>query len=131
MFDFTENDLKYFAENIYSKEFEGNKGMGAPDLFSFWYILKTYNPKVVVESGVWNGTSTKLIRKTLPETKIICLDPRAVPYYGYTDNNVNTTYYTGNNFKDFENLKLDSYDQMISYAFLTVIRMLIYGLFNV
>ena len=111
MFNFTENDLNYFIENIHSADFiNNNGGMGAPDLFSFWYILKTYKPKVVIESGVWNGISTKLIRTTLPESKIICLDPRPIPYYGYTDNNKNTVYYTGNKFIDFSKLDLSEYN---------------------
>ena len=87
-----------------------NGGMGAPDLFSLWFILKTYNPKVVVESGVWNGISTKLIRKTLPTATIICLDPRNVPVDGYSDTSDKTIYYTGSNFKDFGNLDLSKYN---------------------
>jgi len=110
--DFNENDLKYFINNIYSSDFLKNKGgMGIPDLFTFWFILNKYKPKLVVESGVWNGISTYLIRKTLPDCNIICLDPRIIPSYGYTDNNVKTTYFLGNNFIDFKNLDLSNYNK--------------------
>ncbi len=108
--NFTENDLKLFINNIYNPRFTGNRGgMGAPDLFSFWFVLNKYQPKVVIESGVWNGISTLLIRKTLPNCKIICLDPRNIPTSGYRDN-INTEYYTGHNFKDFKDIDITNYD---------------------
>jgi len=108
---FKEADLEYFVKNVWESDMSNNMGgMGAPDMFSLWFILRTYNPKVVVESGVWNGLSTKLIRKTLPGATILCLDPRPVPSTGYTDTSANTKYYTGANFKDFGNLDLSRYN---------------------
>ena len=109
--EITEHDLKIFVNNIYSSEFKNNSGgMGAPDLFTLWFILNKYKPKIVIESGVWNGLSTLLIRKTLPNCKIICLDPRNMPEYGYKDYNINTSYYLGNNFIDFGNLDISNYN---------------------
>ena len=109
--NFTENDLKFFMNNIYLSSFESNHGgMGAPDIFSFWFILNKYKPKIVIESGVWNGISTQLIRKTLPDCKIICLDPRNIPVNGYKDNNINTTYFLDKNFIDFGNLDISNYN---------------------
>ena len=110
--NFNDDDLDYFLENIYDNTFYNNRGgMASPDMFSLYYILKQINPKVVIESGVWNGLSTKLIRKTLgDDVIIICLDPRNIPHYGYKDNNKNTIYYLGNNFKDFGNLDLTNYN---------------------
>jgi len=53
----------------------------------------------------------KLIRLTLgKDIKIICLDPRNIPEEGYTDNNINTIYYTGKSFIDFSDLKLENLD---------------------
>jgi hypothetical protein len=109
--EFTEQEMEYFVKNVWCAEFENNGGgMGAPDLFTFWFILNKYKPKIVVESGVWNGVGTRLIRKTLPDSKIICLDPRDVPEYGYRDTNKNTEYYIGNNFIDFKDLDLNYYN---------------------
>ena len=109
--EITENKLKMFVNDIYTSKFKGNKGgMGAPDLFTLWMILNEYKPKVVIESGVWNGISTLLIRKTLPDCKIICIDPRDIPEYGYKDKDVNTTYHTGANFIDFGNLDISNYN---------------------
>jgi len=109
--DFTEDDLNAFIRTVYSTDFDNNHGgMGAPDLFTFWFILNKYQPKVVIESGVWNGISTKLIRKTLPECTILCLDPREIPSSGYRDNHSNTTYFLGKQFIDFEHLDLSNYN---------------------
>lgn len=108
---FNESDLSLFRDNIWSSSFLNNHvGMGAPDMFSFWFILNKYRPSVVIESGVWNGISTKLIRKTLPNSTIICLDPRNIPSTGYTDDNKKTIYYIGKKFIDFKNLDLSHYN---------------------
>ena len=116
---FSIEDLKYFLDNIYDETFYNNEGgMCSCDMFTLHFVLKKIQPKVVIESGVWNGLSTKLIRKTLGDNvKIICLDPRDIPSYGFKDNNENTTYLTGNNFIDFGNLNLEQYDKNNIFAF--------------
>tara|TARA_B110000037_G_scaffold178746_1_gene204614 strand:+ start:497 stop:1216 length:720 start_codon:yes stop_codon:yes gene_type:complete len=109
---FNEDDINYFIKNIWTNDFINNTGgMGSPDLFSLWIILKKYKPKIVIESGVWNGISTKLIRKVLPNSVIICLDPRNIPNNGYKDDNKNTIYYLGNKFIDFKNLNLNKFNK--------------------
>jgi len=85
--------------------------MGIPDLFTLYLALDYLKPNVVVESGVWNGVSTRLIRQVLPEVTIICLDPREIPEDGYKDKNPKTTYFTGSNFKDFNDLDLSEYNK--------------------
>jgi hypothetical protein len=113
---FTENDLDEFL-NIYDSSFYSNDGgMKAPDMFTLYFTLKKIQPEIVIESGVWNGLSTKLIRKTLgPKVQIICLDPRNIPENGFIDTNPNTQYYTGNDFIDFGKLNLDGYDNMFAF----------------
>lgn len=111
-FDFHEKDLDFFVNSVWDNSFsENNGGMGAPDLFSLYFVLNKLKPKVVVESGVWNGISTKLIRKVLPESIIISLDPREIPSSGFKDNNKNTFYYLGNEFIDFKDLNLSNYSE--------------------
>ncbi len=108
---FNTNDLNFFVDNIWTNDFHSNQGgMGAPDLFSLWFILYKYKPKIIVESGIWKGLSTKLIRKTLPESKIISLDPINLINKGFKDNNKNTTYFIGNNFVDFKDLDLSMHN---------------------
>lgn len=106
--DFCEKDFYEFFDTIYEEIFSTNDGgMKSVDLFSLYYTLKQLNPEIVIESGVWNGISTKLIRKTLGgSVQIICIDPRPIPSHGFKDDNKNTKYLTGQNFIDFEHLDL-------------------------
>ena len=107
-------DLTYTKEEIFTflttfniEEINKNDGgMKVPDMFSFYFLLKKLQPEVVIESGVWHGQSTKLIRETLGNVKIISLDP--YPIEGYIDENA--TYYVGDKFKDFKDLDLSSFD---------------------
>lgn len=116
---FSIDDLDFFIQNIYDNSFiNNNGGMSSPDMFTLFFALKKINPKIVIESGVWNGLSTKLIRKTLgPDVIIICLDPREIPPEGYTDKNTNTIYYTGKRFIDFGKLDLRNYNSNDIFAF--------------
>src|SRR5262249_40062710 len=50
-------------------------GMRFNHSFATWFILKTLNPKTVIESGVWQGHSTWLIEQACPGAKLYCLDP--------------------------------------------------------
>lgn len=107
----TKEKIEYFQDNIVEADFINNEGgTGLPDLFTLFLVLDILKPKVVVESGVWNGVCTKVIRKTLPDATIFCLDPRDVPSYGFKDDSSNTIYYTGSDFKDFEKLDLSGYN---------------------
>jgi len=106
---YKESDLDTFLKDFYFTDIEKNGGgMRINDMFSFYFLLNKLRPDVVIESGVWNGQSTKLIRKVLGDNcKILCLDPREIDTTGFTDTNPNTTYYTGKNFIDFASLNLD------------------------
>jgi hypothetical protein len=104
---YTRDDLNEFLMSVNFQEINANDGgMKVPDMFSLYFLLKKLRPSVVIESGVWNGQSTKLIRETLEDVTIISLDPR--PIEGYIDEN--TTYYVGDKFKDFKDLDLSSFD---------------------
>ena len=108
---FNESDLEYFVNNIWDSELVNNNGgMGSADMFTLFLTLKNIRPKVIIESGVWNRMSTKIIRKTCKESIIICLDPREIPEKGYKDTNKNTIYFIGKDFKDFSNLNLNEYN---------------------
>ena len=114
--EFCEKDFDYFFSHIYEDCFSrNNNGMKGVDMFSLHYALKQLQPDVVIESGVWKGLSTKVIRKTLGNSvKIICIDPRnpSNGTSGFKDDNENTTYLTGENFKDFEHLDLSFCNNM-------------------
>jgi len=105
---YTTNDLDIFLSTVFFDEIVNNGGgMNINDMFTFYFLLKKLQPKVIIESGVWNGFSTKLIRRTLGDDPlIICLDPRDIPSDGYVDNNKNTQYYTGSSFIDFNDIDM-------------------------
>lgn len=96
------------------KVFDGNLGgMGCVDLFSFWYTLQAVNPELVIESGVFYGGSTWIIRKTLPNTRLFCFDPSVPKFIDETKDesgNDLTSYFVGENFKDFKDFNLELYN---------------------
>lgn len=49
-------------------------GMKAPHAFAAWFMMKTLQPKTIIESGVWKGQGTWLFEQACPSAKIICLD---------------------------------------------------------
>lgn len=49
-------------------------GMRFNHSFATWFMLKSLNPSVVIESGVWQGHSTWLIEQACPAAKLYCLD---------------------------------------------------------
>ena len=115
--DFTENDLDVFLRIYNEKSYVGGS-MCSVDMFSLHIALKKIKPRVVIESGVWHGASTELIRKTVgPDVIIISIDPLEVPHTGWKDTNINTIYYTGTNFIDFKDINLDKYNPNEIFAF--------------
>ena len=110
-FMYSRNELDEFMENIYFAEIQTNEGgMKINDMFSLYFLLSRMKPTVVVESGIWKGYSTKIIRKTLgDDVKIVCLDPLDNTKDGFRDDNANTAYFIGDAFVDFEQLDLSEY----------------------
>eukprot|EP00668_Euglena_longa_P029488 GGOE01036837.1.p1 GENE.GGOE01036837.1~~GGOE01036837.1.p1 ORF type:complete len:497 (+),score=120.83 GGOE01036837.1:44-1534(+) len=87
-------DLKHFIRDVYPRRpIKVNTfGMRLSHAFGCWFIVKTLQPKYILESGVHRGQSTWLMRQAAPEAKIISMDPRTDMTYW----DKGTTYYTGN-----------------------------------
>ena len=117
--EFTIEDLNHFTTSVYKPYMKNNKGgMRLPDLFTFYHTLKQLQPKVVIESGVFKGVSTKLIRETLPDVQIICIDPdEETLKHGFVDSSEKTKYYTGKNFIDFNDIDWSSIDKENTLVF--------------
>ncbi len=49
-------------------------GMKAPHMFAVWFMARKLSLDLIVESGVWKGQSTWLLRKACPEAKLISID---------------------------------------------------------
>jgi hypothetical protein len=84
-------------------------GMRAPHMLALWVMLRSLEPDLVVESGVWKGQGTWLIEQACPQSQIVCLDP--VPESRlYTSSRA--TYLTG----DFDTLALtDVTDRSVAF----------------
>jgi len=50
-------------------------GMKLPHAFLTWFICYQLQPEVVIESGVFKGQGTWLIKKACPNVRLICIDP--------------------------------------------------------
>lgn len=77
-------------------------GMRLPHQFAVYTVLRLLQPKIVIESGVWNGVVTKVIRNTLPKAYIISVDPSCRTKEQSSDNH---EVICGQNFQDFKNMR--------------------------
>lgn len=69
------NYLDNFIKLYKTRPIKNNKGgMLFQHMFFVHIILKKINPSCVIESGVFKGQSTWLIKNTLPKCKVISLD---------------------------------------------------------
>ena len=69
------SELKNFLNIYKNRPIKNNKGgCRINHAFAIYFILKRLKPKLVIESGIYKGQTTWLIEKTLPKTKLICID---------------------------------------------------------
>jgi len=69
------DDLEMFAELYAQRPLADNTGgMKAPHMFMAWFALRQLQPEVVVESGVYRGQGTWLIRQACPDAELYCID---------------------------------------------------------
>lgn len=57
------------------RPFANSNGMAPDTAFYLYYWLRELSPEFVVESGVWRGFSTWVMRQAAPAAKIVSLDP--------------------------------------------------------
>lgn len=69
-------DLEEFVELYSKRPIQNNTGgMKSVGLFWVWYVVKTINPELIVESGIWKGQSTWILEQAAPNATIISIDP--------------------------------------------------------
>ena len=49
-------------------------GMNSSHLFPTWFFCKQFNPKYIIESGIWRGLGTWFLEQACPDAKIISID---------------------------------------------------------
>jgi len=70
-------ELKHFNSLYKKKPIKTNTfGMRSVSMFWVYYIVKTINPDLIVESGIYKGQSTWLLEQAAPNAKIISIDPK-------------------------------------------------------
>ena len=69
------NQLKIFLKLYKTKPIKNNfSGMKVEHCFALYCLLKKIKPKYVIESGIWKGQTTWLIKKTLKNVKLFSID---------------------------------------------------------
>lgn len=72
-------------------------GMGVNHAFAVWNMVRTLQPKIIIQSGVGSGQFTWLLHKAAPKARIVCLDAaKKIPHRLHQ-----ALYYTGASYKDF------------------------------
>eukprot|EP00249_Psilotum_nudum_P015145 c25187_g1_i2 orf=200-883(+) len=101
--------LKEFVEIYAMRPIKNNAfGMGFDHSFGVWFIARWLKPDLIIESGVFKGHSTWVLRQAMPDKPIISISPRHPEKYlkkgpAYVDSNCR--YYSGKNFTDFGNIQ--------------------------
>ncbi|KAG0585600.1 hypothetical protein KC19_2G024300 [Ceratodon purpureus] len=98
-------ELSVFAKVYETRPIINNlNGMGFDHSFGLWFIARKLQPALAIESGVFKGHSTWILRQALPNVPIVALSPRHPRHYSkkssaYVDSNCQ--YFTGKRFTDF------------------------------
>jgi hypothetical protein len=67
--------LEEFSALYESRPVQDNAGgMSSTHMFLFWFLMQWLKPRVVIESGVWQGLGTWFIEKGSPDADIYCID---------------------------------------------------------
>lgn len=67
--------LEEFAALYQTRPIRDNQGgMRAPHGFLTWFVVRTLQPKVIIESGIWRGQGTWLLEQACPTAAMHCID---------------------------------------------------------
>jgi len=88
-------------------------GLNTNHAFSLWFTIRSLKPWHIIESGVWCGQTTWLLREAAgPGAWIYSIDPRPEAMFTYSmkrdDPSSHGHYFTGEHFKDFGEVAWDS-----------------------
>lgn len=75
-------------------------GTQLPHQFALWATIKLLQPETIIESGVFLGHASWLMRQAAPKARMILLEPRGHAIE-YRDLHNDTVYLTGKKFVDF------------------------------
>ena len=100
------SELPRFLE-VFDKR-PGDNMFGSPLMhqFAMWCVVRMLQPRHIIESGIWNGRGTWLLRQAAPDAQLIMLDPSPQKPMKFVDQQQDTLYFTNENFRDFSSLSM-------------------------
>jgi len=96
--------LSEFAKVYASRPILANDfGMNANHAFALWFVVRALRPRHIIESGVWKGQGTWVLRQAVgPDAWIYSIDVRNESHLEYHEPaSARTKYLMGENFLDF------------------------------
>ena len=73
--------------------------------FALWCIIRHLQPKQIIESGVWSGLGTWMLRQAAPDAQLILIDPKLQAHMHYVDRKNDTIHLTNKNFRDLSTFR--------------------------
>ena len=113
--DLTNEDILKEVETfntLYGKKPLGNNdgGMKAPHMLGTFCMVRKLNPVNIIESGVWFGQGSWMLRESSPDAKLYCIEPRLEAIKVKVDN---AKYYK----EDFSNIDWSNLDKEKTLVF--------------
>lgn len=97
-----------FAKIYSQKPIAQNRGgVGVNHAFALWFSVKWTRPTHIIESGVFKGQTTWILRHAAPDAHIFSLDPADQSQLLFKDNSSKTRYFMGKSFSDISEMAWD------------------------
>lgn len=101
------------------EEFEGNPEIWAPYLRFLYLFVKEYKPELVIECGVYMGTSTEHMALANPDSLVIGIDIKFHPAaFNVVRRQRNVRFINGNTLDSLEHVELYSEDKLLELLYL-------------
>ena len=116
--EFIVSELPHFTKVFEKRPYVKNPGgTKFTHQFAVWCAVRKLKPLHIIESGIYQGYLSWMLRQAAPNAQLIFIDPG--PSLRWKDNHSDTVYMTKKNFKDFKNfdwasLNLD-FDRTLIY----------------
>ena len=91
--------IKVFEKRPYVENPHGTK---FAHQFAVWCTVRKLKPLHIIESGIYRGLLSWMMRQAAPNAQLIFIDPG--PSLRWKDNHSDTVYMTNKNFKDFKDV---------------------------
>ena len=104
--DWLHTEFAQFARVYDKRPAENRYGTKFAHQFAMWATIRHFQPKHIIESGIFKGLGTWMLRQAAPHAQLILLDPKA-EHLEYTDTHPDTKYFIQKDFIDFNQIDFD------------------------